>query len=405
MTRILFIDDEPINHQLVARALESSGAQIHFAENGKNGIALAHSLKPDLIITDVMMPDISGYEVTRLLRRESNFAGIPILVLTAQSGLQDKLKSFEAGADDHMTKPFEAAELAARVAALLRRVEAARSQGLEPIAREGGRMIALHSLRGGTGCSTLAVNLGVGLVSLWRKPTLLLDLTMTAGQVALMLNMTLRRTWADISRFGPQDIDSDMLASVVSLHESGLNFVAAPTFPSQADPLQSETLAAALGLFKSQYEYVLADLPHDFSDAAVPALDAADVILMVASPDMASIRAVTAAMDTYQKLGYPRDKIKLLLNATFPNSGLPKDKIETALGIQAIAVIPYVQSVFVEAINRGVPPVYDKPQEVITGLLEDFSLYISKDEHKKSKPETPSDTWKRVYKRYQDRKK
>ena len=62
-------------------------------------------------------------------------------------------------------------------------------------------MIAIHSLRGGTGCSSLAVNLGVGFVYLWKKPAVLLDLTMTAGQVALMLNMTLRRTWTDIARF------------------------------------------------------------------------------------------------------------------------------------------------------------------------------------------------------------
>jgi pilus assembly protein CpaE len=405
VSRILFIDDEPINHQLVARALEPSGAELHFADNGTAGIALARSLRPDLIITDVMMADITGYEVTRLLRRESQFAGTPILVLTAQTGLQDKLKSFEAGADDHLTKPFEAAELAARVAALLRRVEAARTSALEPARREAGRMVALHSLRGGTGCSTLAVNLGVGLISLWRKPVILLDLTMTAGQVALMLNMTLRRTWADVARFAPDELDSEVVRSIVSSHESGLSFVAAPTFPSQAEPLQSGTLSRALEMFKSEYEYVLADLPHDFSDSALPALDAADMILMVACPDMASIRAASAALDTYQKLGYPKEKIKLLLNATFPHSGLPKDKIEAALGMPATAVVPYVQDIFVEAINHGKPTMLEKPLEPISSLLEDFALFLSKDDDKKAKPENPTDTWKRVYKRYQDRKK
>ena len=126
MTRILVIDDEPINHQLVARALAPLQCEIHYAENGKNGISQARSLKPDVIITDVMMPDITGYEVTRILRREPQFAVTPILVLTAQSGLQDKLKSFEAGADDHITKPFDPAELVVRVTSLLRRLAVAR---------------------------------------------------------------------------------------------------------------------------------------------------------------------------------------------------------------------------------------------------------------------------------------
>jgi CheY-like chemotaxis protein len=71
MTRVLFIDDEPINHQLVAHALEALKCELHFAENGRDGVAKARNLKPDVIITDVMMPEINGYEVTRLLRRES----------------------------------------------------------------------------------------------------------------------------------------------------------------------------------------------------------------------------------------------------------------------------------------------------------------------------------------------
>jgi len=285
-------------------------------------------VKPDAIITDVMMPDISGYELTRILRRESEFAGTPILILTAQSGLQDKLQAFEAGADDHLTKPFEGAELMARVSALLRRAEASRAQREIPI--QVGRLIVVHSLRGGTGSSTLAVNLSIALASLWSS-TILLDLTMTSGQVALMLNKALRRTWTDIASFNYGELDMDVLNSATDTHESGLSFIAAPTLPTEAVPLQVETISTALHLLSLNYEYVVADLPHDFSDITLQALDVADVILMVASPDMSSIRAAFAAMDTYTKLGYRKEKIKLVLNATFPRAGLPKDKIESAL--------------------------------------------------------------------------
>jgi len=405
MTRILVIDDEPINHQLVARALMPLQCEIHNAENGKNGIAQARLLKPDVIITDVMMPDIDGYEVTRILRREPQFAATPILVLTAQSGLQDKLKSFEAGADDHLTKPFDSSELVVRITSLLKRVEAVKLSGQKDVTRHGAHVIAIHSLRGGTGSSTLAVNLGVALTNLWREPTILLDLSMTAGQVAMMLNMPLKRTWADIALYSASELDSDSLSSVVGTHESGLYFIAAPTFPSEVDTLRGETLGAALQIFKTQYEYIVADLPHDFSDFSIQTLDVADVILMVASPDMASIRAMIAAIDTYEKLGYPKTKIKFVLSAPFPHSSLTKEKIESGLGISALATIPYVQDVLVDAINLGQPPVYHRPNESISGLLEDFAFHLSKDTHKKIKPENPSDTWKRVYKRYQAKKK
>ncbi|HKG53209.1 MAG TPA: response regulator [Anaerolineales bacterium] len=403
MTRILIVDDEPINHQLVARALESLDLQLEFASNGNEVIAQAHTFKPDAIITDVMMPDISGYELTRILRREPDFAGIPILILTAQAGLEDKLKAFESGADDHLTKPFEGAELMARISALLRRGEASRAPREVPV--QEGRMIAVHALRGGTGSSTLAVNLGIGLASLWPHSTMLLDLTMVSGQIALMLNKTLRRTWADISLFNPGELDISLLNSVTDTHESGLSFIAAPTLPTEAAPLQPQTLGTALGLLKQNYEYIVADLSHDFSDITLQALDAADVILMVASPDMASIRAVSAAIGTYKRLGYSKEKMKLILNATFPHSGLPKDKIETAVGIQTSMVIPYTDALFVEAINYGRPPVQHKPNEAVCSLLEDFAFYLSSNEHKKSKPAEPTEAWKRVYKRYQERKR
>jgi pilus assembly protein CpaE len=404
MTRVLVIDDEPLNHQLVAHALVSLQCEMHFAENGKNGISQARSLKPDVIITDVMMPDITGYEVTRILRREPQFAATPILVLTAQSGLQDKLKSFEVGADDHLTKPFEAAELAVRVASLLRRAEVVKSSRLEAT-REGARMIAVHSLRGGIGSSSLAVNLGVGLSALWRKPTILLDLTMTAGQVALMLNMTLKRTWADLAHYGAGELDNDALNSVISSHESGLHFVAAPTFPSEAETLRGETLGNALQLAKAQYEYVVADLPHDFSDVTLQALDRADMILLLASPDMASIRAVTAALDTYDKLDYPKEKLRFVLNAIFPQSNLSKDKLEAALGMTAFVTIPYTRDVFVEAINLGQPVVTNNANTPISNLLEDLAFHVSKDAHRKTRPENPTEVWNRVYRRYQERKK
>lgn len=405
MARILIIDDEPINHQLVARALQPLQSELYFSDNGQDGVTKARNLKPDIIITDVMMPDINGYEVTRILRREPEFAATPILVLTAQAGLQDKLKSFEAGADDHLTKPFEAAELLMRVTALLRRVEALKLSRGEVQVNQSARMVAVHSLRGGTGASTLAVNLGVGLASLWRKPTALLDLTMTAGQVAMMLNMPLKRTWTDIARYSADELDIDVIMSIVGTHESGLSFVAAPTFPSEAETLHGETLGAALRLIKGQFEYVVADLPHDFSETAIQALDVADVILMVATPDMASIRAAVAAMDTYEKLGYKKEKIKLVLSAIFPRSSIAKDKIESAVGMNSVVMIPYVQDVFVDAINLGQPPLYHRPNESVSALLEDFALLMSKDDHKKSKPENPSEAWKRVYKRYQERKK
>jgi pilus assembly protein CpaE len=326
------------------------------------------------------------------------------MVLTAQSSLQDKLLSFESGADDHPTKPFEPAELVARLTVLLRRAEEAHAARPAPITKDV-RRIAVHSLRGVTGTSSLAVNLAVGFASIWKSQTLLLDLSMVAGQVALMLNTSLRRTWGDLAGVEPGELDPEVLDSIIYKHESGLSFITAPTFPSELETIKSETLAAAFQILGRKFDYIVADLSHDFSAVTIQALDVADFILMVVSPDMSSIRAAWAAMDTYGKLNYPTDKIKLVLNATFPRSGLLKEKIETALKLPVTVTIPYTPDLFVEAINLGRPLLFGKPDEPVSGLLEDLAFYLSKEADKKTKPENPNQAWKRVYQRYTKKRK
>jgi Flp pilus assembly CpaE family ATPase len=110
-------------------------------------------------------------------------------------------------------------------------------------------------------------------------------------------------------------------------------------------------------------------------------------------------------MDTYEKLGYSKGKIKFVLSAPFIRSSISKEKIESALGIQAITTIPYVQDVLVEAINLGQPMTYHAPKERISGVFEDLGFLLSKDADRKSKPKKPSSAWNRVYQRYQERKK
>jgi pilus assembly protein CpaE len=98
------------------------------------------------------------------------------------------------------------------------------------------------------------------------------------------------------------------------------------------------------------------------------------------------------------------DKVKLVLNWTFPRHGISKEKIEKALSYQVDLVLPFVPDKLVEAINLGQPPVYYQPNESISGLLEDYAFHISSDTHKKVKPTNPSAAWKRMYKRYIDQK-
>ncbi len=118
--RILVVDDEPQNLELIEAMLLPSGFEVLLAGGGEEGLRLAREQKPDLIILDLMMPRISGFEVCARLKSEPQSAGIPILFVTALHQLSDKERALAAGGDDFLTKPFQRAELLARVEALLR---------------------------------------------------------------------------------------------------------------------------------------------------------------------------------------------------------------------------------------------------------------------------------------------
>jgi len=118
--RILIVDDEPTLVATLKYNLEREGYQVLTAADGESGLSLARSNRPDLIVLDLMLPVIDGFEVCRILRREMT---VPILMLTAKTDEVDKVVGLELGADDYVTKPFSMRELLARVRALLRRAE------------------------------------------------------------------------------------------------------------------------------------------------------------------------------------------------------------------------------------------------------------------------------------------
>lgn len=162
--RILAVDDNPVNLKVVSATLKQAGFEVATAGNGSEALEQVKIVKPALIILDINMPDMDGYEVCRRLRAMPATANTPIVMLTAHDSLEEKIKGFEAGADEYITKPFQPAELQARVKVLLRRVAVARPEKVQ----KTSKVIAVFSLRGGVGVSTFATNLAVGLSQLWK---------------------------------------------------------------------------------------------------------------------------------------------------------------------------------------------------------------------------------------------
>ncbi|QIZ10503.1 response regulator transcription factor [Priestia megaterium] len=134
--KILLVDDERRIIEVLEAYLVREGYEIHSADNGIDTLKKVKTLNPDLIILDLMLPDISGEEVCRLVRKESD---VPILILTAKSAEDDRINGIVMGADDYLTKPFSPREVVVRVQAILRRVK--KSEKVERLEFNGKRLV------------------------------------------------------------------------------------------------------------------------------------------------------------------------------------------------------------------------------------------------------------------------
>lgn len=394
-TKILAVDDNEVNLKLISATLKQGGYETITAQNGPEALKITASDKPSLILLDISMPDMDGYEVCKRIRDNKATSRIPIIMLTAHDTLEEKMKGYEVGADDYITKPFQPVELLARINVLLRRV------AIEIPAKSSipNKSISVFSLKGGVGISSISTNMAVGLAQIWNAPVALLDMSFTLGQSALLLNLPMRNSWADLANVPANEIDNEVLDGVLMQHESGVSVLAAPGKPSEAETITSDNVEAVINILKEKFSYIIFDLPHNFNETTLDGLDNSDEIVLVLTPELASVKATVSALDVFDELGYSRDKVKLLINWTFARRGLARKDIEHVLKHPIDYIIPFASEVFVTAVNIGEPPVYKDPSSPIGILFEDMSFDLSKDDDRNKKPQEPSDAWLRLTKR------
>ena len=339
-------------------------------------LALAGSIHPEVILLDIAMPEMDGFEVCRRLRADPETANLVIVMLTANDTLEEKVRGFDSGADDYIIKPFQPAELQARIKFLLSR--APFLPGKPETSLNPGKVIGVFSLRGGVGVSTLATNLACGLAQLWGRSVALVDLSLAAGQSVLMLNLSLRNSWADLARMPIDQLDQETVRRVLIHHSSGVSVLAAPRLPADSELISPELVNKVIEILKVLYDYVVLDLSHDFRATTVSGLTASDEIVALLAPEMASIRSMGIALEVFDQLGYQNKRIDLVLNSIFEQRGLAKREIEMALHHPIQWVVPFAADAMVAAINQGIPPVNAANMQP-GALFEDMAFKLSRD--------------------------
>jgi DNA-binding response OmpR family regulator len=192
LPKILVVDDEPSLVASLSYSLARAGFQVRIATDGPGALRVAREIDPDLIVLDVMLPGLDGFEVCRRLRASTN---APILMLTARDDPMDRVVGLEVGADDYVTKPFSIRELVARIGAQLRRASIARDQlgRADPLPGDDAIEVGPLTVDSGRRTATLA---GQRLALKRREFDLLAYLALNAG-IVLSRERLLSEVWAD----------------------------------------------------------------------------------------------------------------------------------------------------------------------------------------------------------------
>jgi len=395
--RVLLIDDEQFYFKLIRKTLKEADYDLEYAKSGGEGLAKIPSFDPEMLIVDLKLPEMDGFQILERLRRDPKYGHTPVIVITAQDELSEKLKAFELGADDYLVKPFQPEELVARMGILARRGKAMKIvHDMETGNKATAIMITVHSLRGGVGCSSIVVNLGLAFQKLWGQQTLLIDGVLTAGQVALMLDAKPGATWENLVGIAPDNFDDAVVTEMMMHDKSGVRYIASPRYPIAADTFTNDSLHRFMERVKAQNDFVVVDTSHDFSDMTIQLLSMSSIILLVMAPEMASLRTTLSAMEIYDRLGIPLDKIKIVLNNNSSSPAIKQAQLEKVLKRPIDFVLPYEAGEVNRALNFGQPFILNNPDLQICLNLEKMAYHMSDDAHKAIPPAVPSQTWKRV---------
>lgn len=365
---ILIVEDSDITLYKVKAVLIRLGYDVTAFNNPVNALdwLLSTPNQPDLILLDVVMPQMDGYEFIRRVRSQAQTEKIPIILLTSHVDTRDKIEGLEAGADDYLGKSASLTELELRVKALLARKHSTE----DSITQISARSIAVFSLKGGVGVSSMAVNLSIAISQLWGIETCLWDIVMGVGQCALMMNLKPNASITSLSEWAEKTVDETILRSMLLKHESGVWLMPGAPGVEESELITAKTIDLVWPVVQTLAPYLIIDAGNHFSDPTLTILERADVILLVLAPELASVNASYQALKVFSDLGFPSGKVIPVVNNIFSSSSLEVTKIAAGLKKQIITEIPYDGRNMVRAINQGVPYIMTSPRS-------DTSLAIS----------------------------
>ncbi|MFW5691866.1 MAG: response regulator [Chloroflexota bacterium] len=361
--KILVVDDDVDSLKLIGLMLQRHGYEVSAASAGNQALVKANTEQPDLIILDVMMPDMNGYEVCRRLRANEQTSSIPIIMFTAKTLIDDKVAGFEAGADDYLTKPTHPAELASRVKSILQRSNAKRRQG-----SERGKVIGVLGVKGGVGATTIALNLAAAYKGTNNSPVVA-DFRLGNGSLGLTLGLGRSAGMSNLLNRPAEEINADIINREMVSHQTGLRALLCSARPRES--LMSfpvETANAIIREMRSIGKPSIFDLGAGFSPVVAKLHSSMDKLLVVVDPAGVTLSMARELLAELARNG--KEKIHLIVvNRNQISQQPPWHEVEHVLDHEIQAIISSAPDLAYQAMEAGMPIVNYQPNAIISNQL------------------------------------
>jgi len=370
--KILIVDDDVDSLKLIGLMLQRNGYEVIAAHAGNQAIAKATNELPDLIILDVMMPDMNGYDVCRRLRANPVTQDIPIIMFTAKTLIDDKVAGFEAGADDYLTKPTHPAELASRVRAILQRSSSKKQSG-----SSRGATIGVLGVKGGIGTTTIALNLGSSLLQMKASP-LVADFRLGVGSLGATLGLGQSNGMSKLLSRPANEISPDTINKEIVTHQSGLRILSCSSKPREG--LITPPTDTALTIIKESRNIgkpSVFDLGSGFNPLVSQIHGEMDRLIVLVDPATVTLNM---ARDLLQELAKGnRDKIHLVVvNRAQINLQPPWHEVEHLLEHEIRAIISPSPELAYQAMESGMPMVSFQPNAIVSSQLNKLAEDVYK---------------------------
>ena len=288
--KILIVDDDVETLRLVGLMLQRQGYEIIAADNGAQAIVLAKSESPDLIVLDVMMPEMDGYQVTHMLRKMPETALAPILMFTAKSQVDDKVAGYDAGVDDYLTKPVHPAELVAHIKALLSRTRTRPVIQEEPAQKSF--MIGVLACRGGLGTSTLALNLATSFARINKGSSVIaVELRPGQGTWGYELGFNNPDGLSTLLQLKPTEIDTTTITNSLITTAFGVKILLAPILTAELNfSTLADHLIAILKVLSKMNTVIFVDIGTSFLPGFDKICNYLNSIILLTEPQLVTVK-------------------------------------------------------------------------------------------------------------------